>query len=172
MQPLRSSNNNEAEPSTSEPATYFYGGRSYTPTEWKEVSKSGALASPPSVVTTPAGEQPTTQTTPGVGELMAFNGAVPETTNGRLAMLGFVAALFAELASGKGVLSQWSAEPTLISLTFFVFIAASIIPFLNNAPKEPFGPFTPKAEMVNGRAAMIGFAALLIIEAVKGSALF
>jgi hypothetical protein len=39
---------------------------------------------------------------------MAFSGAAPETTNGRLAMLGFIAAVGAELSSGEGVLRQWS----------------------------------------------------------------
>lgn len=37
---------------------------------------------------------------------------------------------------------------------------------------ESFGPLTPKAELTNSRFAMIGFAALLITEAIKGSALF
>ena len=32
--------------------------------------------------------------------------------------------------------------------------------------------FTPDAEIINGRAAMIGFAALLVTEAIKHSAVF
>lgn len=32
---------------------------------------------------------------------MAFDGKAPEITNGRLAMLGFLAAVAAELATGK-----------------------------------------------------------------------
>ncbi len=32
---------------------------------------------------------------------MAFNGKAPEITNGRLAMLGFLAAVAAELATGE-----------------------------------------------------------------------
>ena len=35
----------------------------------------------------------------------------PETINGRLAMLGFVAAAGAEVASGQGVLTQLTQEP-------------------------------------------------------------
>lgn len=42
-------------------------------------------------------------------------------------MLGFVAALGAELASGESVLKQVSDEPTLITLTFILFIAASLV---------------------------------------------
>ncbi len=34
-------------------------------------------------------------------DVMAFDGAAPERTNGRLAMLGFVAAIAAEAASGE-----------------------------------------------------------------------
>jgi len=34
------------------------------------------------------------------------------------------------------------------------------------------GPFTPTAEMLNGRAAMLGFLALLCTEWAKGAAVF
>ena len=37
---------------------------------------------------------------PSFTEVMGFSGSVPEIVNGRLAMLGFVAALAAELSSG------------------------------------------------------------------------
>jgi len=53
-----------------------------------------------------------------------------------------------------------------------LFTIASFVPLLKGAKEESFGPFTPKAERWNGRAAMIGFAALLGIEIVKHSALF
>lgn len=42
---------------------------------------------------------------------------------------------------------------------------------LDTAPSA-FGPFTPFAETVNGRAAMVGIIALIAVEAAKGSALF
>ncbi len=59
------------------------------------------------------------------------------------------------------------------SLTpFFSPTAASIIPIFKGAKTEAFGPFSPKAEMINGRAAMLGLAAMLVIEGVKGTALF
>lgn len=75
--------------------------------------------------------------------------------------------------TGEGVLKQWSEEPTGIALAFVVFMAASLIPLLSAGDKnKALGPFTPQAELLNGRAAMIGFAAMLAIEAVKGSALF
>ena len=68
------------------------------------------------------------------------------------------------------MLRQLAAEPTGINLTFLLFIAASLIPAFQGKKAEAFGPFTPFAEIVNGRAAMIGFAALLATEAVNGGA--
>jgi hypothetical protein len=102
---------------------------------------------------------------PGIG---------PELINGRLAMIGFVAALGAELSSGEPVLRQWASEPTGIASAFLLVIAGSLVPFLQgNKNTEAFGALTPAAEMNNGRAAMIGFASLLIAEfATSGKALF
>ena len=75
--------------------------------------------------------------------------------------------------TGKSVVSQLRIEPTFITLTFVIFMAASLVPLARNVdPEESEGIFTPKAEIINGRAAMLGFASLLIIEAVKGTALF
>merc|ERR1712157_218701 len=106
------------------------------------------------------------------GDAMAFSGPAPETINGRLAMLGFIAALGAEAASGETVFQQiGDAEPSIL-LAFIMFAAASLIPTLKGVKKEKFGFFSPEAEMLNGRAAMIGFALLLAIEAKSGSAFF
>eukprot|EP00955_Chlamydomonas_euryale_P055080 356030-Chlamydomonas_euryale.AAC.1 len=103
---------------------------------------------------------------------MAFSGIGPETINGRLAMLGFVAAVGAELSTGEPVLQQWAQEPFLIFATFALIIAGSLVPFLQgNKNKETVGPWSPSAELLNGRAAMIGFASLLILEAINGRAL-
>jgi hypothetical protein len=102
---------------------------------------------------------------------MAFSGPAPETINGRLAMLGFFAAAGAELSTGTTVLDQLAAAPVPILATFAIFAAASFIPMLQGAKGETIGPFNPAAEMLNGRAAMIGLVALLAYEAVNGSAL-
>lgn len=59
---------------------------------------------------------------------MNFSGMAPEIANGRLAMLGFVAALGAELASHETVVKQFSSSPLIISLASFVFIAATLYP--------------------------------------------
>merc|ERR1712003_238327 len=106
------------------------------------------------------------------GETMAFSGSGPETINGRLAMLGFIAALGAEASSGETIFQQvGDAEPSIL-FAFIMFAAASLIPIFKGAKKEKFAFFSPEAEMLNGRAAMIGFALLLAIEAKSGAAFF
>jgi hypothetical protein len=109
-----------------------------------------------------------------LGDMMAFSGPAPELINGRLAMIAFVAALGAELSTGEGVLRQWSDEPTGVLLTMVTFAVASLIPMLSQgARRDQFAFFSPAAEMLNGRAAMIGFASLIAVEALRGgSALF
>lgn len=107
---------------------------------------------------------------------MAFK-AAPELINGRLAMLAVVAAIGAELSTGKSVATQFACEPALILAAGGLFAWASLVPLLlkgEAAKKEyaAFGPFTASAEMINGRAAMLGLAALLAIEGVKHTALF
>lgn len=109
----------------------------------------------------------------GIYDSMAFAGPAPEIINGRLSMLGFVAALGAELSSNETVVKQFSQIPGPMIFVVALFTTASLIPLVKNGADRPtFGPFTPQAEMLNGRAAMIGFAALLIAEGVRGSALF
>lgn len=170
--PVRASADDERSPS-SPSGTFFYKGKSYTEAEWKEAVANGtvnqAAATPSYDVSSekaPVGEALS------FGQLMAFSGPAPELINGRLAMLAFVAALGAELSTGETVLRQLADEPTGVILAAIAFITASLIPLLNSTKREAFGPFTPAAEMLNGRAAMIGFAALLAVEAVRGSALF
>ncbi len=56
---------------------------------------------------------------------------------------------------------------------FVALSAASLIPIMKSAKPEThaFGPFTTSVEMINGRGAMIGFAALLVLENLSGRAL-
>jgi hypothetical protein len=108
---------------------------------------------------------------PSFSKVMGFSGS-PEIINGRLAMMGFVAALGAELSSGESVLRQAAEEPTGTLALFILIIAGSLVPAFLNAKTEAFGFLTPSAELTNGRASMIGFAAMLIIEANVHHALF
>ena len=86
-------------------------------------------------------------------------------------MMGFVAALGAELSSGESVLRQAAEEPTGTLAFFVLIIAGSLVPAFLNAKTEVSADWTT-AELTNGRASMIGFAAMLIIEANVNHALF
>merc|ERR1711977_261798 len=128
-----------------------------------EASNSAATPPPP---------PPPVKKSISFGDAMAFSGAGPETINGRLAMLGFISALGAEAASGESIFQQvGDAEPSIL-FAFIMFAAASLIPIFKGVKKEKFAIFSPEAEMLNGRAAMIGFALLLAIEAKSGAAFF
>jgi hypothetical protein len=134
--------------------------------QWKEAVATGQVKPAPQNPTPAAAGQAMSLTT-------AFNfDQAPELMNGRLAMLAFVAALGAELSSGESVLRQFADTPTAVIFTAVTFTAASLIPMLSGVKRESFGPFTPGAEMTNGRAAMLGFAALILVEVVRGKALF
>jgi Chlorophyll A-B binding protein len=107
-------------------------------------------------------------------------------------MLGFVIAIVNEVATGKSVTGQLFDEVVQkstkvithsvdgLALSSFAFVVVAVTmgtlaPMINgeeNGKRSGLGPFTPEAEMRNSRAAMIGFAALLATEAIKGSALF
>lgn len=138
------------------------------------VSRRNSLLQEPAVTPEPAAAPVNaTETKPlGFGDIMAFSGPAPEIINGRLAMIAFVAALGAELSSGESVLKQFSEAPAGILATFVLFSAASLIPIFKNQKREAFGPFTPNAEIQNGRAAMLGFASLLLVEGFIHQALF
>jgi hypothetical protein len=103
-------------------------------------------------------------------EVFDFNGSAPEIVNGRLAMLGFVAATGAEVYTGQPIIGQLAEQPIAVGIAFALFIAASLIPLLKRSKVEQAGPFTPSAELLNGRAAMLGFAALLVTEKLTGAA--
>ena len=82
---------------------------------------------------------------------MGFSGPAPEAINGRLAMLGFIAAVAAELSSGQSVLAQLRDAPTPILGAFVLFAAASLVPILKGANlKESFGPFNPSVSHTVG----------------------
>merc|ERR1711874_202148 len=124
--------------------------------------------------------------TEGFSELMAFAGPLPERVNGRLAMLGFVAAAGAELTTGQTTLTQFANHPFAVSFHWALFAAASAAPavmsgnslkVIMEAAKEKgmadgLQKFNADVELLNGRAAMIGCLLLLGIEGMKGSALF
>merc|ERR1719321_2073066 len=107
----------------------------------------------------------------------------PEVINGRAAMVAFLAAAGAELATHDSVFKQLG-EGGLggMFVVFAAVTAASFAPlargksvqetFLKNGKPEEFGPFNADAEMLNGRAAMMGFLTLLILEGLSGQSFF
>ncbi|KAK9815905.1 hypothetical protein WJX72_011680 [[Myrmecia] bisecta] len=108
-------------------------------------------------------------TTVAFPDAMRFKGAAPEIINSRLAMLGFVAAVGAELFTGRNVFQQVSYAPATIAATFLLFIVASLIPILKGVPRKGFGIFQPDAEVINGRFAMLGFLGIVLIDAWKAA---
>lgn len=123
---------------------------------------------------TSAGECGQAQRTPASGSagLPSAPTQAPELINGRLAMLGFVAAVGAEIASHENILQQFRSRPVPILLTVAAFSLATLIPIVRGTDYKPFGFFTPGAEIWNGRVAALGLALMILIEACYGTAIF
>lgn len=103
----------------------------------------------------------------------------PETINGRLAMAFFLYGASLEASTnltaaqlGANLLADpLSADPKGLALAALI-VVASLIPITKGAISEPFGVFTPKAERVNGRAAMLAIAAVIALESRAGGVPF
>merc|ERR1711879_551393 len=108
---------------------------------------------------------------------MAFSGFAPEVINGRLAQVAFVAALGAEIGSGETLATQFQTHPAAFAFATILVTVATFMPTMQNADNYTSDPkthpnkgvFNVDAEMMNGRAAMLGLVALLGTEAIKGS---
>ncbi|CAK9171180.1 unnamed protein product [Ilex paraguariensis] len=107
-------------------------------------------------------------------DVLAFSGPAPERINGRLAMIGFVAAIGVELANGQDVFTQLSdgGIPWFLG-TSIVLSLASLIPLFKGVTvqSKSEGLMTSDAELWNGRFAMLGLVALVFTEYLKGGAL-
>ncbi|KAJ4967750.1 hypothetical protein NE237_014451 [Protea cynaroides] len=119
-----------------------------------------------------AGERPPVSTK--FEDVLAFSGPAPERINGRLAMVGFVAALGVELARGDDLVDQLvnGGLPWFVGTTVLLSIA-SLIPLFKGLSVESKseGLMTSDAELWNGRFAMVGLVALVFTEFLKGGAL-
>ena len=125
------------------------------------------------------------------------SGWAPEVLNGRVAMLGFVVALYGEITTGHGIAQQFGENFGEVLHTAFVWTLASFAPALSSNEGYTSNPktmkdsrtwnfvfkgspipefvqpvFTAEVEELNGRAAMVGCTALFLVELFKGSALF
>jgi len=103
-----------------------------------------------------------------------------ETINGRLAMIGFLAG-FGAIFTGD-VITQFAKAPLPAVLVSLAVITATVIPTVRPEGYIPEGVkstvmklyddaglsdvFTPKAEMINGRAAMVGIGALTLLAII------
>merc|ERR1712151_269920 len=104
---------------------------------------------------------------------MGFGGWAPEVINGRLAMVGILAGLGAELAKGESIPTQFGAHFGAFFFASALVIAASFIPGIGNPAemKKKDGPWTASAEMLNGRVAMVALALTIIVETISKSSL-
>ncbi|CAN4092896.1 unnamed protein product [Withania somnifera] len=108
-------------------------------------------------------------------DVFSFSGPAPERINGRLAMIGFVAAIGVELAKGADLSAQLSSGGFAWFLgTSALLTLASIIPLFQGvtAESKSGGIMSADAEIWNGRFAMLGLVALAFTEYVKGGGLF
>ncbi|MED6108087.1 hypothetical protein PIB30_020183 [Stylosanthes scabra] len=145
--------------------------RSMAEEEQKEQS-TGPTTNP---VTPPPKPQPRSpKMSTKFSDVLAFSGPAPERINGRLAMIGFVAALAVELSNGQDLLSQISngGIPWFLG-TSVVLSLASLIPLFQGVSVESKsgGFMSSDAELWNGRFAMLGLIALAFTEYVKGGTL-
>lgn len=113
-------------------------------------------------------------------EIMSFSGPAPELINGRLAMLGFTAAMAAECTSQETFVQQFADAPGTILAVSTLFIIASIIPIVRGCAVTDDGGgegvrpggFNLTNELINGRAAMLGLSIMILYETITGAALF
>eukprot|EP00882_Tetradesmus_deserticola_P027048 GHRQ01029888.1.p2 GENE.GHRQ01029888.1~~GHRQ01029888.1.p2 ORF type:complete len:121 (-),score=21.86 GHRQ01029888.1:444-806(-) len=72
-------------------------------------------------------------------DVMKFNGPAPELVNGRLAMIGILAAAKQEIEAGSTVLQQaLQASPWLYAV-LGVWVYASLVPIFKGVRHEAFG---------------------------------
>ena len=143
----------------------------------KETTSASTSSSPrtsPAPTPIPAAPKPMTKkANPSVWDALAFSGPAPERTNGRLAMVGFVAALSVEAARGGGLLDQAGSGAGLgwFLVTAGVFSVASLVPLLQGQSVESksSGFWSADAELWNGRFAMLGLVALAATEFITGA---
>lgn len=122
-----------------------------------------------------------------------------EMINGRVAQIGWMAALYTEITQNKSLWSQVFSTRTFTladgvsdTVTYpgaglflapflgLVVLAASLAPVLKKAspdgvtaPGNALGPFKPEVELTNGRGAMVGLVALVLAEKfTNGNPLF
>lgn len=87
-----------------------------------------------------------------------------ELLNGRLAMIGFTAAIANEAITGASLWQQLYFAPYAYLSAYLLVVAAAQLNRAFGSPNKGIGPFTRSAELINGRAAMVGYAILAYVE--------
>ncbi|MCD7464557.1 Early light-induced protein 1, chloroplastic [Datura stramonium] len=103
-------------------------------------------------------------------DVFSFGGRAPERINGRLAMIGFVAAIGVELANGGDLSAQLSSGGFSWFLGSSALLTlASLVPLFQGVTTESKygGIMSADAEIWDGRFAMLGLVALAFTEYVK-----
>ncbi|KAL2902019.1 Early light-induced protein 1 chloroplastic [Bienertia sinuspersici] len=138
-------------------------------------SKVGSTSSKSNpTISSPSTPKPKPKVSTNFTDLFAFSGPAPERINGRLAMIGFVAAIAVELSQGTDLLSQISDGGAQWFLgTSILLSVASLVPLSkgSRAEAKTEGVMNANAELWNGRLAMLGLVALALTEMAKGGAL-
>ena len=122
-----------------------------------------------------------------VAQLHLARAAEPCTTRTPVAaMLGVMIAAATELGTSQSVWSQIAGknvdqelvqQPIGAAVLAFAGVVvaitfASLCPAVYNSEgpaSRSFGPFTPRAALLNGRMAMLGFVGVLLVELVRGN---
>jgi len=148
--------------------------RAQTEPEMDPTKETSSASTPtPSPILTPTPAAPKPKANPSVWDALAFSGPAPERINGRLAMVGFVAALSVEAARGGGLLDQAGSGAGLgwFLTTAALFSVASLVPLLQGQTVESksSGIWSADAELWNGRFAMLGLVALAATEFITGA---
>ncbi|KAF6173389.1 hypothetical protein GIB67_027084 [Kingdonia uniflora] len=136
--------------------------------------ETNPIRTPAPAAFTPPPPPPKPKVSTKFSDVLAFSGPAPERINGRLAMIGFVAALGVELARGDDLLTQLGNGGVLWFVGTTVLLSlASLIPLFKGVSVESKseGLMTSNAELWNGRLAMLGLVALVLTEYVNGAAL-
>ena len=136
-----------------------------------------------------------TRRSPAVPRFCAaqFKSWGPEVVNGRLAMVAFFTGAAAEMASGVPTLTQFTESHWAFVLATLLIVPASFMPrFQGETTAKPESKENgmwqastellnagglpdevyPGAELLNGRAAMVGLSAMFLQEAITGNPVF
>ena len=88
-------------------------------------------------------------------------------------MVGILAVSYEEALTGRLAYDQLIHCTIGAAMALAIGVVySSLAPILKGVKQEAFGPFSPKAEVTNGRAAMLGFAVLVWLELNAGAPFF